>query len=126
MKILCIDDDPGVLTYLTAALSPNHEVVTASCGEEGLTTFEAKGPFPIVISDIQMPDISGIEVVNKIHASNENTVCILITGQTDFSYARDSVNKGLAIKFLMKPLSITDLRASMEESIALVEENQSS
>ncbi len=122
MKILCIDDDPGVLMYLKAALSQNHEVTTATCGEEGLEKFKAEGPFSIVISDIQMPDISGIEVVNKVYEQNKDTVCILITGQTNFTYAREAVNPDLNIKFLMKPLSISALRVEIKESVSLAEE----
>lgn len=72
-----------------------------------------------------MPDISGIEVVNKIHESNQDTVCVLITGQTDFTYAREAVTSELPIQFLMKPLSITDLRVAIEECVALAEEKQS-
>ena len=122
MKILCIDDDSGVLIFLKAALSKDHDVNTANCGEEGLATFRKEGPFPIVISDIQMPDISGFDVVHQIKTEKNDTVCMLITGQADFDCSHAAVKDGQAEKCLLKPLVLKTFRETIEECVELVEQ----
>lgn len=124
MKILCIDDDSGVLIFLKAALSKDHDVTTANCGEEGLAAFRKQGPFSIVISDIQMPDITGFDVVKQIKAESKDTVCMLITGQADFDCSHAAVKGGDAEKCLLKPLVLKTFRETMEECIELVEQRE--
>ena len=126
MKILCIDDESGVLLFLNAALSKEHEVTTACCGEEGLTAFRNEGPFPIVITDIQMPDMSGFDVVNQVKFEIPSTVCMLITGQADFNYSSDAVEEGKAEKCLLKPLVLKDLRKAVQECVDLANERTQS
>ena len=122
MKILCIDDESGVLLFLNAALGKEHDVTTACCGEEGLAVFRNEGPFPIVITDIQMPDISGFDVVKQVKFEVPSTVCMLITGQADFNYSSDAVKDGKAEKCLLKPLVLKDLRKAVQECVDLAKE----
>ena len=124
MKILCIDDDPGVLIYVKAVLTKNYDVVTANSGESGLETFRTQGPFPVVLSDIQMPDLSGLEVVKHIHEESPQTVCMILTGQADFSIANEALEKGHILKVLLKPIAITDLRDAMKLCVETAEARQ--
>jgi sigma-B regulation protein RsbU (phosphoserine phosphatase) len=124
MKILCIDDDPGVLIFLNAALVKEHDVTTANSGEEGLEHFKEKGPFPIVISDIQMPGISGYEVVAEIKKVQKDTVCVLITGLADFDSTQAGIEEGIFENFLLKPLVLKTFRETVKECIELAKQRR--
>ena len=80
MKILAIDDQAVILDLITAMCqSMGFQVETAGTGEEGLK-LAAKDRFDLVLTDLAMPDISGLEVARRIHRQNPETTIVLITG----------------------------------------------
>ncbi len=102
-KILVIDDEPANVRVLSISLrSDGHEVVTAGNGEQGLAVFERERP-DIVLTDIKMPGMDGIEVLERIKAMNADAEVIMVTGHGDIDNAIEALKHG-ASDFLNKPV----------------------
>lgn len=71
LSILVVDDDTSVTTSLSRLLTiEGHRVMTASDGAEGLAKIQASAPFDVIITDSQMPRLSGIEFIRHLRANN--------------------------------------------------------
>jgi PAS domain S-box-containing protein len=120
-KILIIDDEPANVRALTMLLeSDGYEVLDAYDGEEGLAVFEANAP-QIVLTDIRMPGIDGIEVLRRIKMANADTEVIIITGHGDIDSAVEALQHG-ASDFINKPVRDEALDVALkraEEKIAI-------
>ncbi len=102
-KLLLIDDEPDILRVLSMSLKADgYDVVTAANGTEGVAAFEKETP-DIVITDIKMPGMDGIEVLKKIKALNADTEVIIITGHGDIENAIEALKHG-ASDFINKPV----------------------
>jgi signal transduction histidine kinase len=108
-KLLIIDDEEIVLDSCTEILaSDEYEVATALDGTLGLNMLPELQP-DLVFVDLKMPGISGIEVLEKIHALDPSIVTIVITGYATVSSAVEAMKKG-AFDFLPKPFTPDELR----------------
>jgi PAS domain S-box-containing protein len=103
-KLLLVDDEEGIRNVLGIALSDSgYKVFTAENGEDALTVFRKETP-PIVLTDIKMPGMDGIELLKKIKHENPDTEVIMITGHGDMDLAVKSL-KYQAIDFVTKPIN---------------------
>ena len=101
-RILLIDDEPDLLRVLARSLKADgHEVATALNGPDGLAAFEGQHP-AIVITDIKMPGMSGIEVLKRIKEREPDAEVIIITGHGDMDNAVEALHFG-ASDFITKP-----------------------
>ncbi len=115
MKLLIIDDEKPVLEMLEHSLiSEGYEVLTAQSGQEGLEIFAEESP-QIVITDINMPGIDGIDVLKRINESGSETEVIVITGHGDMDSAIRALQNG-ASDFIAKPLRDEVLMLSLERA----------
>jgi two-component system response regulator AtoC len=128
MRILLVDDENlsrGALSnFIEEQLG--HEVVQADSGQKALKIFR-ENPFPIVVTDIKMPDLSGIELLShlKEHPEGKNTDIVLITGYADVSSAVQALRKG-AYDYLQKPIDVEEFAALIERIVehqCLMQEN---
>ena len=102
-KILLIDDEESNVRVLARSLcSDGHEVVCALSGEQGLEMFAQQRP-ELVLTDIKMPGINGIEVLRSIRARQPDTEVIIITGHGDIDNAIEALKFG-ASDFIHKPI----------------------
>ena len=102
-KILLIDDEPDILRVLGISLKADgYQVIPALNGAEGLAAFTREKP-SIVITDIKMPGMDGIEVLEKIKELDPDTEVIIITGHGDIDNAIESLKYG-ASDFINKPV----------------------
>ena len=102
-KILLIDDEPDIVRVLGISLKADgYEVIPALSGAEGLEAFAREKP-PIVITDIKMPGMDGIEVLEKIKALDPDTEVIIITGHGDIDNTIEALKYG-ASDFINKPV----------------------
>ena len=102
-KILLIDDEPDIVRVLGISLKADgYQVIPALSGAEGLEAF-AKDKPEIVITDIKMPGMDGIEVLEKIKAIDPNTEVIIITGHGDIDNTIEALKYG-ASDFINKPV----------------------
>lgn len=116
-KLLLIDDEEGIRKLLSISLkSDGYDVVTAESGEQGLNLFQ-KEFFPIVLTDIKMPGMDGIQVLKEIKKINPDTEVIVITGHGDMESAVQSLHLG-ASDFINKPVSDHVLSVALERAEA--------
>jgi response regulator RpfG family c-di-GMP phosphodiesterase len=120
-RILCVDDEPNVLEGLARSLRTLFVVETAVGGARGVDTLREKGPFMIVVSDLRMPRMTGIEFLAKARELSPDTVRVLLTGQGDMEAAIGAVNEGNIFRFLTKPCPTGTLVKSL---MACVEQHQ--
>ena len=101
--ILIIDDEPSLRQTMARILQrAGYEVTSASNGREGLALV-SEHPFDLIYLDIRMPDISGLEVLQTIHAQFPELPVILFTAQPDLNSAVEALRRG-ATDYLLKPL----------------------
>lgn len=107
--ILFVDDEKNVLESYRRNLRTRFNVTTALGGEEALRTFKDNGPFTVVVSDIKMPVMDGIQLLSRIRDSYPETVRMVLTGYADLEIAIQAVNQGDIFRFLTKPCDDDDL-----------------
>ena len=120
-SILLVDDEEGIRKVLGIALADlGYEVFTAENGVEALRIFEDVRP-PIVLTDIKMPEIDGIEILRRLKQESPETEVIMITGHGDMDLAINSV-KYEATDFVTKPINDEVLEIALnraQERIAM-------
>ena len=102
-SVLCVDDEPMVLSGLTQTLRKSYQVVTAASGRAGLEALEKRGPFAVVLSDMRMPEMDGATFLARARLLAPDTVRMLLTGYSDTQSAIAAVNEGQIFRFLTKP-----------------------
>lgn len=103
-KILCVDDDVNILSGYKRSLRKDFDITTAEGGEEGLAAIAgSEEEFAVVISDMQMPGMNGIQFLQRVMVASPNSVRIMLTGNADQQTAMDAVNEGNIFRFLTKP-----------------------
>jgi len=102
-RILCVDDEQNVLEGLTRTLRNLYSVETAVGGAQGLQVLKSNGPFAVVISDLGMPGMSGVEFLTAARQVVPDSVRVLLTGYADLHDAIAAVNDGNIFRFLTKP-----------------------
>ncbi|MCF0189936.1 MAG: sigma-54-dependent Fis family transcriptional regulator [Marinilabiliaceae bacterium] len=114
-KILVIDDQKAIRTTLKDILElESHEVVLAEDGLKGIELF-GQDKFDIVLSDIKMPEMDGIEVLTKIMDSRPDVPVIIISGHGDIGTAVEAIKKG-AYDFIEKPLDLNRLLITIKNA----------
>ena len=102
-KILLVDDDTNILAAYSRRLRKRFEVWSATDGKGALGILDDDGPFAIVISDMYMPVMDGIEFLGEVKSRAPNTVRMMLTGNADLQTAIDAVNEGNIFRFCTKP-----------------------
>jgi len=117
-KILIIDDDPEVLDMLDTILTPeDYDVLRAERGEETSSLFQSH-PIDLVITDMSMPGMGGLEVLKAVKQLDEEMEVIVLTGNATFENAVQALKEDGAFNYLTKPLeNIEDLLFSAKRAI---------
>ncbi|NDV24287.1 SpoIIE family protein phosphatase [Desulfovibrio sp. JC022] len=102
-RILFVDDDPNILTSFRSLLRKEFKIDTADHPEKGLALFKENGPYPVVVSDLKMPDMNGLEFLVEIEKLDEDVIGIILTGHADIKAALTALNQGHVFRFLTKP-----------------------
>jgi DNA-binding NtrC family response regulator len=123
VSLLVIDDNPGSVELLSSALAqPGLEILTASNPEEGLDLFRTRRP-QVVLTDLVMPQMSGMEVLERIVEIDPATDVIIMSAHYSTECAVEAVKKG-ASDYLNKPLSIDPLRERIGRLVEEVRKRQ--
>jgi len=102
-KILLVDDEPNVLQGYKRSLRNKFDIEIAVGPLEGLKAIAEKGPFAVVVSDMQMPEMNGVQFLTQVKAKSPDTVRIMLTGYADQQTAIKAINEGNIFRFLTKP-----------------------
>ena len=115
-KILVIDDEASIRNTLKEILEyEKHEVELAEDGAEGVELFE-NNTFDIVLCDIKMPKMDGIEVIGKIFEKSDGIPVIMISGHGTVDIAVDAIKKG-AYDFIEKPIDLNRLLITIKNAL---------
>jgi DNA-binding NtrC family response regulator len=111
LSVMVVDDEPGIRTALRANfLRHGWKVETASCVREALRSVESRD-FDLVVTDIRMPDGTGMEVMRGVRNSSATTAVILLTAYGNVPDAVNAMRDG-ALDYLTKPISFDQLQAT--------------
>ena len=116
-KILFVDDEPNILDAFRRHLYNRFIVHTAQNAKDALEIIRKEGPFAVVVSDLSMPVMSGVEFLARVKDIAPTTVRMMLTGHADVTAASEAVNEGNIFRFLTKPCNINLLIKSLEAGI---------
>ena len=120
INILCVDDEVNILSSLKRMLSlAGYEVLTANSGDEGLKILQ-DSPVDIIISDMRMPGMNGVQFLQKAKEIKPNAIKILLTGNADFNDAISAINDGGIFRYLNKPWNDRDFLETIRSSIEVI------
>lgn len=127
-KVLCVDDDTNILASYQRQLRKQFQIETAAGSEEGLKVIAAHGPFAVVLADMNMPGMNGIQFLTEVKKQAPDTVRMMLTGNADLKTAVDAVNTGCIFRFLTKPcppdLLTNSLQAGIEQHFLMTAERE--
>jgi DNA-binding NtrC family response regulator len=102
-KVLFVDDDQKVLNGICRQCEDVFAFETANGPEIALEMFDSDGPFAVVVSDMRMPGMNGIELLSRVKEQSPDTTRIMLTGYADLQATIEAVNEGNIFRFLSKP-----------------------
>ncbi|MDK9707333.1 MAG: response regulator [Desulforhopalus sp.] len=108
-KVLFVDDEENILHSIKRDLRKRFEIHTAVSGAEALEIMRKDGPFAVVVSDMRMPVMDGIQLLSTVKDQYPETVRLMLTGNADQETAIEAVNKGQIFRFLNKPCPTSSL-----------------
>ena len=114
--ILVVDDEPMVLRLLTLQIERlGYAVTPAASGREALALL-AESPFHLLITDIMMPEMDGLALMQQAVAIQPDLECIVVSGQADLAIAVEAMKMG-AINYIQKPISMMELEVSLAKGM---------
>ncbi|HMA53768.1 MAG TPA: sigma-54 dependent transcriptional regulator [Acidobacteriota bacterium] len=114
-SILIVEDDPLVRKTLASQLAKKgFDVAVAETGEGGVAAF-AESPPDLVLLDVRLPDIDGLEVLRRIRERNRRAVILVMTAFDDMKTTVEAIKLG-AFEYLVKPLNMTELELAIDKA----------
>jgi CheY-like chemotaxis protein len=125
-KILMVDDEPQILSAFRRTLGRTFQVTCAQGGAEGLAAIQSAGPFAVVVTDMTMPAMNGVQFITAARPKAGDAVFMMLTGNADQQTAAMAINAGHVFRFLNKPCPAeqldVELRAALRHHELLVAE----
>jgi ActR/RegA family two-component response regulator len=116
-KILFVDDEPILLQGYQRLLRKEFQITTALGGAAALLLIKQEGPFGVVVSDMRMPEMDGVEFLLRVRKAAPETVRIMLTGNAGLDTAIHAVNEGNIFRFLCKPANKDTLAKTLTDSL---------
>lgn len=117
-RVLFVDDEPAVLESLRRSVRREFSVDVAIDADHGLDCLRRSGPYCIVVSDMRMPGMDGVEFLATVRTISPESVRVMLTGCDDMEVAARAVNDGCIFKFLSKPVPTDALLACLRNCLA--------
>jgi diguanylate cyclase (GGDEF)-like protein len=114
-SLLIVDDEPYVLSALSAALQQNFQVVTAASAEEALQIL-SRGEVDLILSDQRLPGMTGVQLLEWVRIQHPRTVRMLMTGYAQVDDAVEAINRGQVYRFLFKPWRVEELLQALMDA----------
>src|SRR2546428_2757204 len=112
-RVLVVDDEPSILMLLNDALTQwGYQVICAGTGSEALTALKTQ-VFDAALTDVRMPDMSGLDLLREIKKRDESIEVVIMTGYPTISSAVEALKEG-AYDYLSKPLILDELHHLMQ------------
>ena len=116
-RVLLVDDDRNLLASFRRQFRNRLHLVTAASGGDGIQAIVDDGPFAVVVSDMQMPNMNGVEFLSQARSISPDTVRIMLTGNADLDVATQAINNGSIFRLLHKPVSEAVIYESLIDGI---------
>ena len=113
LRILCVDDDANMLSAYQRNLRKQFSLDTVPSGAEALRLIRDHGPYAVIVADMRMPEMDGVELLTEVERLAPQTIRIMLTGNADQLTAMDAVNRGHIFRFLTKPCAPETLVAAL-------------
>lgn len=121
-RVLLVDDDPNLLDGLRRKLRKQYDLTTSEgpmAALDILGSAECKAqPFSVIVADMQMPGMTGVQMLEKIAPAHPEMIRVMLTGNADQGTAAQAVNRGSVFRFLTKPCDTETLTATIDAAVA--------
>jgi len=115
--LLLVDDEPNIIAVLKRLFrTEGYNILVANSGAEGLTQLE-QARVDVVVSDMRMPHMDGVEFLSRVAEKWPATERILLTGFADLSSTVEAVNKGRIYRYISKPWDETELKLAVAQAL---------
>ncbi|MBD3402135.1 response regulator [candidate division GN15 bacterium] len=122
-RVLIVDDEPNItLSFSSLLRDDGYEPLSAASAEDARTML-ARAPVDLILLDIQLPGVSGLDLLRELKAERHSAEVLMISGQADIPMALEAVRLG-ALDFLEKPVQPEKLLASVSNSLLVAEANR--
>lgn len=116
LSLLCVDDDKGILNSLKRTLKgEDYEVIVANSGQEALEILKERS-VQVVLSDVMMPEMDGVELVNRIKQQYPEIIRLILTGTDDKNVTVKLINTGEIYRYIAKPWDTEELKYILRQS----------
>lgn len=115
-KILICDDELGIRESLSLILKDDYDLSFCNNGSECLDCLTAGQKFDLILLDIKMPKMNGLDILKKIKEKSPNQNVIIITGYRSIETASEAVKVG-AVDYIVKPFAAKDILKSVERNV---------
>lgn len=117
-RLLLVDDDELVSTSLGRVLSAAGYDVRTACGGQSAVSALLEASFDVVLSDVHMPGMDGVEILRRVRENHLDVPVVLMTGGPSIKSAVDAVNEG-ALRYLYKPIDPGELKKTLDQAVQL-------
>lgn len=116
-RILLVDDEENILHGYHRVLRQVFDLDLALSGAQALRAMEQQGPYAVIVADMRMPGMSGLELLSDASFRFPDTTRIMLTGNSDQKTATDAVNRGQVFRFLTKPCPAEELELAIRAGL---------
>jgi diguanylate cyclase (GGDEF)-like protein len=116
-KILFVDDEEMLLDFYRRSLGPEFAIDFALGPEKGVALLNSAGPYAVVVADMRMPGMNGVEFLMLVKTVSPQSVRIMLTGCMEIETTIEAVNQGNVFRFLTKPCSATRLAEALHDGL---------
>lgn len=116
-KILYVDDEFINLELFRISFMDDYEVITALSGKEGLKVLDDQD-IKVVVSDLRMPVMDGLEFLQEVKQRDEQRVCIILTAYAEPEAMLKAINKEIVFRYIMKPWNKLQLKKEIDDAFA--------
>ncbi|MBI9113064.1 HD domain-containing phosphohydrolase [Maridesulfovibrio ferrireducens] len=116
-RILFVDDEINLLKSIKAMFRKQYSVDIAEGPEKGIKMIKNGNKYAVIISDLKMPGMDGIEFLHRVQKITPDTTRIMLTGHADVEAATLAVNRGHVFRFLTKPVQAEEMRRILDAAI---------
>lgn len=116
-SVLYVDDEDSNLTLFKFAFGRKYDVILANSGHEGLQILDTVPSIKLIISDMKMPIMNGIEFINQVKVTRSNMPCAILSGYLKDEETERMIEDGLIVEYLMKPFEREHITSLLEKYV---------
>jgi response regulator RpfG family c-di-GMP phosphodiesterase len=116
-RVLYVDDEAINLELLQLTFKNELDVLTALSAREGLDILTQNPEIHVIISDLKMPEMNGLEFIKEVKSRDESKICMLLTAYLESEIMLEGFNKELIFRYLMKPWNKDGLYETIQEAL---------